>query len=283
MRTAPSHAAEQSTQAVLGTPVRIISQTEDWYKVEMPDGYTGYMKANTIRPLSDSEHKQWLQAPRVVCKSRLTWLEDKDGQDGYAPYGAILVHSSTDTGKAGYVSVTTPAGKHLYVKESDVWTSMEDWIRSNSEGGPEEVIRLAYTMLGCPYLWGGTSSLAPDCSGFTQIAFTAAGLLIPRDTSMQIKYGEAVPSIKEARRGDLIFYGNNGRVNHVAIYLGEGKIIHSSGHVRICRMYPDIPGEEDLFTLRPMAIRRYTGAAELPGISRQEANPWYFPSTDNSL
>lgn len=281
MRTGPSHAAEQSTQAIMGTPLRILAKKGDWYKIEMPDGYTGYMRSNTICPLNEVEYKQWLQSPRVVCKTWLTRLEDKEGPDGYAPYGAILVRNDADMEKPGYVSVITPTGKQLFVNEADIWTDTRDWVDSCSRGGVDEVLNLAYTMLGAPYLWGGTSTLAPDCSGFTQISYTAAGLLLPRDTSMQIKCGEKVPSMKEAQRGDLIFYGDNGRVNHVAIYLGNGKIIHSSGRVRICRMNKNVPGDEDLFTATPMAIRRCIGIANPQGVKPLAGNPWYFTNSNS--
>lgn len=279
MRVKPSHAAEQSTQAVLGTPVHILATESDWYRVEMPDGYTGYMRSNTIHTLSEHEYDMWKCSPRVVCTSQFTPLIGSKGVEGYATYGSILLRDTVATPSAEYIAIITPDGKHLSVNRSNVCPDINTWVQNNSCGNAEDVIALAYTMLGSPYLWGGTSSLAPDCSGFTQISMTAAGILLPRDTSQQIKSGFSVPSINEARRGDLIFYGNNGRVNHVAIYLGEGKIIHSSGHVRICRMNSDTPGSEELFPLSPMAIRRYIGQTNIPGVSKLSGNSWYFTTT----
>lgn len=283
MRSAPSHAAEQCSQAIIGTPVRITGEKGEWYKVDTPDGYAGWVKSNTVDPISDHELQNWKSASRVVCKSWLTRLYDDSGSPaGYAPYGALLQTVQEESDKShGLIPVYAPGCPgRLHVRTEDVWTSTADWTDSFTDADAATVIGTARSMLGAPYLWGGASSLAPDCSGFTQIAFMSAGMLLPRDTSMQIKCGVEVPSLDLALPGDLVFYGNNGRVNHVAIYLGDKKIIHSSGHVRICRMEP-VDGAEELYTDTPMCIRRVLGVPSAkgeaaPGVPAIAGNPWFF-------
>lgn len=284
MRSAPSHAAEQCSQAILGTPVRITVEKGEWYKVDTPDGYAGWVKFNTVVPISDHELQNWKGSSRVVCKSWLTRLYDDSGSPaGYAPYGAMLQATGEVPDKSHeLISVYAP-GHHerVHVRTGDVWASTADWTGSFTDADATTVIGTARSMLGAPYLWGGTSSLAPDCSGFTQIAFMAAGMLLPRDTAMQIKCGAEVPSLDLALPGDLVFYGNNGRVNHVAIYLGNKRIIHSSGHVRICRMEP-VEGPEELYADTPMCIRRVLGVPSAtegeaaPGVPAIAGNPWFF-------
>jgi len=77
------------------------------------------------------------------------------------------------------------------------------------------------------YLWGGTVAPNYDCSGLIQAAFAASGIWLPRDSYQQEAFTQRV-SREELLTGDLIFFGTE-KVNHVALYLGEGRYIHSSG------------------------------------------------------
>ena len=89
-------------------------------------------------------------------------------------------------------------------------------------------------LLGVPYLWGGTSSFGYDCSGFVQAVLKVIGLSIKRDTSQQINHeGLEEVGMLDGKPGDLMFFSENENINHVAFLIGEGKIIHCSGQVKI--------------------------------------------------
>ncbi len=77
------------------------------------------------------------------------------------------------------------------------------------------------------YLWGGTVGPNYDCSGLIQAAFAASGIWLPRDSYQQETFTQTI-AIEELLPADLIFFGTE-KVNHVALYLGEGHYIHSSG------------------------------------------------------
>ena len=90
----------------------------------------------------------------------------------------------------------------------------------------QDVVDIAMEYQGIPYVWGGTDpSKGLDCSGFVQKVFGRLGIDLPRVSRDQATQGVAVPSIDQARPGDLIAFGQP--VDHVAIYVGDGKIIHA--------------------------------------------------------
>ena len=111
----------------------------------------------------------------------------------------------------------------------------------------EYVIRRGGSQIGVPYSWGGGMPNGPsagvdedagkigyDCSGFTRYAFAGVGVLIPKYSGDQYNTGRPIPP-SQAKRGDLIFYGPGGS-QHVAIYLGGGKMLEASsaaGHVTV--------------------------------------------------
>lgn len=93
----------------------------------------------------------------------------------------------------------------------------------------EELVRTAENYLGIPYLWGGSSAgTGFDCSGLTMSVYRLNGLKLPRSSRDQFQEGNPVPR-RELQKGDLLFFatGGSGRVNHVGLYLGEGKFIHA--------------------------------------------------------
>ena len=90
----------------------------------------------------------------------------------------------------------------------------------------DEVVQLAETYQGIPYLWGGTDpERGLDCSGFVQHVYRQFGIELPRVSRDQARQGTEVPSIDQARPGDLVAFGEP--VDHIAIYVGDGKIIHA--------------------------------------------------------
>ena len=98
---------------------------------------------------------------------------------------------------------------------------------NRSQNVVRNILRAAYSVIGTPYVFGGTSPYGFDCSGFTQYAFARAGVHLPRMADEQFYYGKRV-SMSQLRAGDLIFYTTyEPGASHVGIYVGNGNFIHA--------------------------------------------------------
>lgn len=91
-----------------------------------------------------------------------------------------------------------------------------------------DLVQYAKQFVGNPYVWGGTSlTKGADCSGFTLSIYKKYGVSLPHHAASQAQMGTKV-DYSSAQPGDLVFYAKNGRINHVAIYIGNGQVIHAS-------------------------------------------------------
>ena len=91
-----------------------------------------------------------------------------------------------------------------------------------------DICQYAKEFIGNPYVWGGTSlTRGTDCSGFVMRVFQKYGVKLPRNSRAQANCGAAI-KVSEAKPGDLIFYAKGKTINHVAIYIGNGQVVHAS-------------------------------------------------------
>ena len=102
-----------------------------------------------------------------------------------------------------------------------------------------QIANYAKKFLGNPYKYGGTSlTNGADCSGFTQSIYKEFGYDIPRTSLEQSAYGTKV-SASSIKQGDLVFYQSGKTVGHVALYIGDGEVIHASNEkdgIKISKM-----------------------------------------------
>jgi cell wall-associated NlpC family hydrolase len=125
----------------------------------------------------------------------------------------------------------------------------------------EQIAATASRYLGARYRLGGTTPRAFDCSGFVRYVFRRHGVELPRTAREQSDVGHLiVVGLDSLRVGDLLFFRTpRGRASHVAIYLGDGKIIHASSGSRRVR-YDDLASRRGKwFAEHLTSVRRVTG------------------------
>ncbi len=241
IRSKGKHSAELATQATLGTPLTVYKKEGSWYYVQTPDGYLGWLDDGGFQLMDKRAFDVWQEKAKVIYLPDFGFARSTPDADAH-PVSDLLsgnILAKRGDAKAGWMPIEFPDGRKAFVPESEVM-DLSQWLDTRSTN-PDSILQTAFRYMGRPYLWGGTSGKALDCSGFTKTVFFQHGMIIPRDASQQVHAGIAVPvdtTLKGLERGDFLFFGKkredgSNRITHVAMYLGNGKIIHETGRVKV--------------------------------------------------
>ncbi len=170
--------------------------------------------------------------PAVAATTTSASLRDKATQAAAATLTALLPRlAATDTVPVMDRSAMLAGDLSRLLSNYDLTGAAAAANDQNDIGKVQSVLQRALTLLGTPYRWGGTDpDSGLDCSGLVGYVFrTALGVDLPRVSRDMAANGdgEVIKTRDELRQGDLVFFGARGRVNHVGIYVGEGRFLHS--------------------------------------------------------
>ena len=178
--------------------------------------------------------------------------------------------------KGRFLACMLPSGRTGWIQKGDVADFAVRTASLKPDGS--SIVETAMHFLGVPYMWGGTSIKEADCSGLVLCVYFMNGILLPRNTSQQVRAGVPV-ELDSLEPGDLLFFGTPAtddkpeRVNHVGIYIGGGRFIHASQLVRISSLDPSEP---DYYERKPLRARRILGHTDGNGVTLLSKSPWYF-------
>lgn len=263
LRSNPKHSAELATQAILGTEVNVLKNDGDWYLIQTPDDYLAWVDSGGIQLMNEESLLQWTTSKKIIYTKTYghaynTIDEESIVSDLVA--GNILKFLNEEN---GFYKVEFPDGRKAFVRKNEA-EDYNTWL-SNLDFEADSLIAISKTLIGVPYLWGGTSTKGVDCSGFTKTIYYLNGMVIPRDASQQVHAGKSIDSISDfskLEKGDLLFFGRKAtettteKVVHVGMWIGDNKFIHSSNMVRISSVDKNSPNFDEFNVGRYLRSKR---------------------------
>ena len=215
----------------------ILEDLDGWYHISSGE-IDGYVKSDYILTGEDAENKAYEVMEKIATVTadalRVRAEMNTDCEIMTCiPHGErIVVTNEYDDwieleidDEVGYcakefVEITTELRDAMTLTEARFGEGVTD--------GRAALVNFALQYVGNRYVWGGTSlEHGIDCSGFTMRVYQQFGYSLPHYSGSQAQMGTAI-TMAEAQPGDLIFYGSGKRIGHVAIYMGNGQIVHAS-------------------------------------------------------
>jgi SH3-like domain-containing protein len=267
LRKNPEHSAELISQAILGTPVRILKEENSWLLIQTPDQYIAWTEKTSVRMMSRSEISTWKINYRVIFIKNTGWIYSRPTENSEVIgdiVGGCIVEKTGESD--GYIEIRIPDGrKGFVIKEATMNFSI---FRNNKIYDADIIVKYASTLL--------------DCSGFVQTVYFMNGILLMRDASLQALHGYPVDisdGFSQLKKGDLLFFGSvrnsKPHVTHVAIYTGNSDYINSSGRVMINSLDSLKAGFVKYRLSSLLSARRIIGGENDPGIVPLWKHNWY--------
>lgn len=221
LRSEPSDRSEMVNQILFGEHITVLDTQKNWSRIRLShDDYEGWMDSKQIYPITVDQYERFTQSSPTLSSELVDMISDGSNRALFP----IWLGSSLPLFTDGQFQL----GGDRYRFQGEVITGPQQ---------KELLVENAFMYLHTPYLWGGRTPFGIDCSGFTQMVYRLNGIFIPRDASQQAELGQIHSFLEECEPGDLAFFDNEeGNIIHVGILLGDNKIIHASGRVRVDRI-----------------------------------------------
>lgn len=213
--------------------MQVLKDKGDWLAVKVDEDLKGYVSKEYVKIEFDFDYATSLEEERLA---ELAEMREQDEENANRQY---IVQSEQQ-------SQVQEDKQEL--KEEQKQSNSESINLSSGEqqtsSSRQKIVDYAVQFVGNPYVYGGTSlTNGTDCSGFTQGIYRHFGVSINRTSREQANNGKSI-SLDNVKPGDLVFYKNGSTIGHVALYIGDGKVVHASCErvgITISNMYYRTP------------------------------------------
>jgi len=225
MRAKPRKGSERVSQARLGDNLAFERKSGNYLQVRSDDGYEGWVSASGV---TSGRSVRYAGTGKVMVVEALFEPISSETPDlqivQTVPMGSVLRAVGT---KGEWRKVAMPDGKTGFARKGEIRNARNPFPKE----GVEEVIQRALSLIGTPYLWGGTTPWGLDCSGLAQLVYRMGGYQLLRDADMQFEGNGRTVSREDRERGDLLFFRGreSPKISHVAMCLDKNLMIHASG------------------------------------------------------
>lgn len=267
LRTHPDHGEEMATQVLLGMPLRILKSEAGWDLVQTMEDYLGWTDDKVV-PMDREEFDRWSALPKVTVTAVYGFSYQEPNSQSQVVSDLVVGDVLSLKSVSGeFFEVGYPDGRTAFLRKEDA-APLQEWLRDRAATG-ESIVSTAKKFFGIPYLWGGTSSKALDCSGFVKTVYHLNGILLPRDADQQAAVGTPVDTsenFSHLRPGDLLFFGAKAtatrreRITHVGISLGGMRYIHESGDVHLNSLDPGASDYSEFRRKGLLKVQRILGS-----------------------
>ncbi|MDE6314394.1 MAG: C40 family peptidase [Lachnospiraceae bacterium] len=206
-----------------GESYDVVEEMDGWVKIAVDTDIEGYVSADYVNLETEFVQAESIEEEQARLAEEERVRKEAEEAARQADEAAKKKKQSSEAAASSESSASTSNASAAPAEQPAAPA-----VSAPAGGSRASIVNYALQFVGNPYVAGGTSlTNGADCSGFVQSVFRDCGISIPRDSRSQAAGGVEV-SLGAIQPGDLLFYSDGGAINHVALYIGNGQVVHAS-------------------------------------------------------
>lgn len=219
---------EASVQTLIpeGESYDVVEELDGWVKIAVDTDIEGYVSSEYVNLETEFVEAESIEEEKARLEEEERLRKEAEAAARAADEAAAAKKEKSKEATKAEAKESTATEKAQ--TETTAPAASAPAASAPASGSRAAIVNYGLQFVGNPYVAGGTSlTNGADCSGFTQSVFRDCGVSIPRDSRSQAAAGREIP-VSAVQPGDLLFYSNGGEINHVALYIGNGQVVHAS-------------------------------------------------------